>query len=347
MKRIASPSSATTPAATAWSSAACASASWATAWTVGRASAAAASSTVVVRADTRSSRASSASRRLLRYVKTAALRDLPPQLEREQRVASRELVHARQLRPGQIGAEAIVQQPVQLAHAQRGRSHLVSRARRRTAPPARTAPARRRLADRRQHLQPLAGHPAQRERQHARRGGVQPLQVVDRHEHVALGTECRQDVQEREPDRLRRGRFISRLVQEQGDPQRPPSRRGQRPVDLVQHGPDEIGEPRERECRLRLRRAVHQHRGSVRRRILDRDLPQQRLADPRLAAQHERLQLRAGEEPSQSIQLRLTGDDASREHGSSEHPRPRGRRFQGVGFSRFRPGAQLRRFVSG
>jgi hypothetical protein len=46
---------------------------------------------------------------------------------------------------------------------------------------------------------------------------------------------------------------------------------------------DEIGE-----SRLRLRRAVHQHLDSLRRRILDRDLPQQRLADPRLAAQHER-----------------------------------------------------------
>jgi hypothetical protein len=206
-------------------------------------------------------------------------------------------VHARQLRPGQIGTEGITQQPVQIAHAQRGQSHLFC---------ALGAEQRRRLerrphvgclADRRQHLQQFAGHPAQRERQHARRGRVQPLQIVDRHEHVTLGTERRQDVQEREPDRLRSGRRISRLVQKQGDAQRPPPRRGQRRVDLVEHGSDEIGESRERECRLRPRCAVHQHLGYMRRRILDRDLPQQRLADPRLAAQHERLQLRAGEEP--------------------------------------------------
>ena len=152
-------------------------------------------------------------------------------------------MHARQLRPGQIGPEAIMQQPVQIAHAQRGQSHLIC---------ALGAEQRRRLerrphvgclADRRQHLQPFAGHPAQREWQHARRGRVQPLQIVDRYEHIALGTECRQDVQEREPDRLRSGRRISRLVQKQGDAQRPPPRSGQRRVDLVETGPTRSASP--------------------------------------------------------------------------------------------------------
>jgi hypothetical protein len=81
---------------------------------------------------------------------------------------------------------------------------------------------------------------------------------------------------------------------------------------------DEIGE-----SRLRLRRAVHQHLDSLRRRILDRDLPQQRLADPRLAAQHERTATPFRRGIPAGDQLRLASDDRTWRHGSIDHPRPR------------------------
>jgi hypothetical protein len=145
----------------------------------------------------------------------------------------------------------------------------------------------RRVAQGRQHAQPLARDTAQREREDGSGGRVQPLQVVEGDHHVAGLAQRGQHVEQREADRLRLRRLVTGRFQQQRDAQRPRARLRQRVGDLIQNGRDEVDETAERERRLGLHRAMHQHAPPERPRLLHGRLPQDGLADSRLAPEHE------------------------------------------------------------
>ena len=93
---------------------------------------------------------------------------------------------------------------------------------------------RRRGPERRQHPDRLVAQAAQRQLEHAERGRVEPLRVVERDEHRAALGERAQNVEHGQPDRVRIRRSVARLHDQERDLQRPPPRRKERADHLVE-----------------------------------------------------------------------------------------------------------------
>ena len=175
---------------------------------------------------------------------------------------------------------------------------------------------------REQHRHALGAEPARGEPQRLERRLVEPLKVVDHaHDRPLLRRE-REQAEQRRADR--QPRLRSGRLELQGTGERRRLRRGQ-PVAQAEHRPAQLGQPRERLVRLRLEPAHAQHRHAVG--ALERREQQGGLADPGLAAQHERgAPARAGgvQRAPDALQLHLTTD----QHllASLTRLRPRGHR---------------------
>ncbi len=131
-------------------------------------------------------------------------------------------------------------------------------------------------------LEPCEGEPDGTER-----GGIEPLEVVDREtERVA-----RSEGSQRREERSRDGSFVGlpcRVAEQQRALERPALDRRQGREHLVDDVSEEIGQSGVREARLRLGRPAREHAVPRCRRVLDAREPDRGLPDPRLAVERDR-----------------------------------------------------------
>ena len=97
-----------------------------------------------------------------------------------------------------------------------------------------------------------------------------------------------QDISDGQPDRPLIGRLGSRLRHQQRDLERTTARRQQGPRDLLHDALEQVPESGERQRRLALDASVRKNPAETPLRLLDTGLPEDRLADPCLAREHER-----------------------------------------------------------
>ena len=132
-----------------------------------------------------------------------------------------------------------------------------------------------------------SGEPSERERERARRRGIEPLKIVDRDENGPVVGEQLQRAPSRDPECARIHRICGRLFEEKRHLERAPPGRRQRGQDVVEDVLEEIAEPDVGEAALGLGRSRREDAQSTRARMLDAGQPERRLPDPRIALQHE------------------------------------------------------------
>ena len=157
-----------------------------------------------------------------------------------------------------------------------------------------------RPAEGREHTDRLIPYAAKGNLEHACRGRVEPLDVVERDEHRASLGKRPQDVEQREPDRVRMGSLLSRLGEQERHFERAPPHRRQRGRHLVEDRGKQVGEPTEGEGGFDLGASVKKDTREALPCLFQAGLPEDRLADPRLAGEEKRAGTLAG-----SIQERL------------------------------------------
>jgi hypothetical protein len=157
------------------------------------------------------------------------------------------------------------------------------------------------------------GKPACGERQHRRRGGVDPLQVVHGEDERLLRSQLSRESHDR---RAEHAGIRPTLPAQQPCLECAQLWRRKRVARLVVDGADQVGEGGVRESLLPLRRARVEHPVTGAGGRVDRGPPQRRLADPGLSLEQKRA---AGsprrEELLDSLQLVLTAEDRS-DHGA-------------------------------
>ena len=99
----------------------------------------------------------------------------------------------------------------------------------------------------RQQADRLLAQASKRDLEHAGRGRVEPLHIVEGDEHGASLGQSAQHIEHGQPDRVRIGSHVARLGQEQRDLERPPPRRHERGRRLLEDGSEQLREPGERE----------------------------------------------------------------------------------------------------
>ena len=151
----------------------------------------------------------------------------------------------------------------------------------------------------------------ERDLQHAGGGRIEPLAVVDGDDHGPSLGQDPQHVQHGEPDRVRIRRAVAGLGEQQRDLQCPPSQGDERGRRLLEHRGDQLREPGERERSLGLDSTAYQHTAETLAGLLDTSLPEDRLADARLAREHEctRALLDLAQEPLDRAKLLVASDD--------------------------------------
>ena len=87
---------------------------------------------------------------------------------------------------------------------------------------------------------------------------------------------------------MRIRRSLARLDKQKRNLERSPPRRKQRICDLIEDRRKQLRQPGEGQRRLRFDPAARQHVGVTPACLVDARLPENRLADPRLAGEHER-----------------------------------------------------------
>jgi hypothetical protein len=132
----------------------------------------------------------------------------------------------------------------------------------------------------------VGSNPTQRERERARRGRVEPLNIVDS-EHDRPFGERLQGSTDRDAQRPRIDRLLGSLVQEQRDFERVASRRRQGGQYLVEHALEEIAEHDVGQPAFRLGWSRREDAQPPLARRLDTRKPKRRLPNPRLALEHE------------------------------------------------------------
>ena len=115
----------------------------------------------------------------------------------------------------------------------------------------RAPPELRSQPQRREQPERLVAQPPERDLEHAGRGRVEPLDVVERDEARAAVGQGAQHVEHGEPDRVRVGRRLARLREQKRDLERPPARRRERRARLRRARPRAA--PRARRTRVRPR----------------------------------------------------------------------------------------------
>ena len=109
----------------------------------------------------------------------------------------------------------------------------------------------------------LLAQAADRKLQDQRRGRVEPLDVVERHDHRPFGGQSAEHVEHCEPDRARLRRLLARLREPERDLERPASRGRSERTTPSMDGLEQIGEPGEGERRLGLDRCDGRARGRI------------------------------------------------------------------------------------
>ena len=180
-----------------------------------------------------------------------------------------------------------------------------------------SSPAGARVPARRARSKPdgLGAEPPPRERERLRGGGVEPLHVVDRDQHRALGCQPAQQPEQCHAECALVARGGARALEQQRDTQRLGLRSRERVDCIVERPCEEVAEPGECELCLSFRRPALQHPVGAPLRLLDGCKPERRLADACLAFQLERRGLAGRDEDRKRSQLsrsRPTTPDAVR-----------------------------------
>ena len=235
------------------------------------------------------------------------------QLLREEWIAARPFVDAEQSLSRKGLPEAIVQKPVERPHTQRSHRQQLDALR------AQRPLHRRRLdavgeppGEQQQHG--ARGETAQRERERARRRCVEPLHVVDCQQHRASLAEHVQHVAHRDTEGAVVDRFVCGFLVQQRNLERPPPRHRQQRRDIGEDLLEEVAETDVRETPLGLRGPRREHDQAALARRGHPFEPERRLADPRLAVQHEpgRSVRRPADEGLNGSELPLPADDLGR-----------------------------------
>ena len=167
---------------------------------------------------------------------------------------------------------------------------------------------------RQEHEQRHGRQPSQREGQHARRGGVDPLAVVDRDDEGPLLGEQLQARSDGDPERAWVDCVVWYAVDQQRHLDRMPPRFGEQRQHALHGAFEEVGENDVREPTLDLRRSRRQHPVAAPFGLGDAGRPERGLPDARLALQHQGPRPAVGvcEERLEPRQLGVSADDSPR-----------------------------------
>jgi hypothetical protein len=234
--------------------------------------------------------------------------ELATDLQREQRIATRDLTEPSELGAGQVEPELVVQQAMETVLAQRpDDDSAVMGARNEWHVDSFPSHGREQTYPRRPHA-------AQRELECPLRRRVQPVNVVDRHDERALVSEKPENVDERRTDGALVRRLDLRLLEEQRNRECSSSRWAEHGRHVVEHGLEQVGDGRERKPYLDFCRSAREHTAIAGDPGLDRYLPDGRLADARLAFEYERRGPVANsiDEPVHLAELELPADETAR-----------------------------------
>ena len=212
------------------------------------------------------------------------LRQQLSDLERVERVPARDLRDSHQGRPRKALAGAVGDHAVKRRNRERPELEPPDRA----AELCRAEPLALRLRpERHDHPHRAAGEPPGGEGEGRSRGRVQPVRVVDReHDPPVVGQRAEQR-QQRRPDQAPLGRPLARGLQHR-DLERVPLRRRQVFEETRVELGQQVGQPGEREGRLRLGRAGREDERVELARQPDGGFPDSGLADSRLPDDRER-----------------------------------------------------------
>ena len=142
-------------------------------------------------------------------------------------------------------------------------------------------------APRKQTRDVATGWPAQRECKRARRRRIEPLHVVDRDQQRRLVAEQLQGTSHGYGHRSTIDRTTRNRLEEQGNFECVPPRRGKRREHLVENVLEEIAQTDMGEATFVLGRSRRQDAQATRARQLHPGQPERRLPDPGLAREHE------------------------------------------------------------
>ena len=227
------------------------------------------------------------------------------ELQREERVPARELVHVMEDRAGGHPAEPELQQALDGAEAERGQVEAVEA----IGGPVEAERRRRRAGGslREQQGDRLVGQAPRSEGEHRGGGPVEPLHVVDGDDERRGARQGAQRGQGRERDGL-----LVRRRAGVGDEQRGLERAPLRGGEVLQRlgvRAEQVAERGVGEARLRLggTRGDRPHARGLG--SSDRRPPERRLADPRLARDQQRARSRPFEEPLHALQLLVPSDE--------------------------------------
>ena len=165
-----------------------------------------------------------------------------PDLEREERVPARGLVHSHEHRPGQVERQPTPQEPVDRPDRQRRNPEP-------TEPREGAVELERRLdrqpAHRRQYPDRLALQPPEHEAEEVSRARIDPLRIVDREEERALLDQDAHDREKRRRDESCLGRRPVGLADQERDLQRTPLDGHEPRQRLLQDWREQVGDGRE------------------------------------------------------------------------------------------------------
>ena len=209
------------------------------------------------------------------------------QLQRKERVPARGLVNTQQRLAREWAPDPVAQEAMERADTERPDQQPLDSLRLECALEGRGLPC---FDDPpgQQQSHALAGHTSQREHKRARRGRVEPLDVVDGEHDRRLCGERLQGCPNRHGERARVDRLFESIVHEQRHFERLPSRCRQGGQNLLEHALEEVTEHDVRERALGLGRARREDAETLLVRFFDRRTPKRGLPDPRLALEHER-----------------------------------------------------------
>ena len=239
------------------------------------------------------------------------------ELEREERIAARPLVDAKQRLAREGRAEPVAQESVESTGAQRSDGHSPDA----IAGKLLLDPRRRRLVTepaREQQEHSIRIHPAQRKGKCAGGRRVEPLHVVHGDENGVAFAEKLEEAAHRDGERTAIDGFVRSLVEEQRDLERAPPRRcqsGQKVDGFL----EQIAEPRVSKTALGFGRSRHEHAHASRTSARDAGEPERGLADSRLALEDERgcALFRCADEGVDGGELLIPADDLRRHLPSS------------------------------
>ena len=145
------------------------------------------------------------------------------------------------------------------------------------------------ITDREQHTHRLLAQPSQGDLQDTSRSGVQPLHVIDGHQHRrSLGQDAHH-IEHGQPNRMHIRRCdLTRLDEQQRHLQGTAPRSHQQRHHVIEHRRQQLRQTGKRQRCLSLHPATRQRPPVAVARRVDRCSPQTRLADPSLASQDQR-----------------------------------------------------------